>query len=53
MNVVYAVAIIALVAVSAAVFFDYLLHDRYVAWWQQAKTGIQQGLEGFYQERGW
>lgn len=53
MIVVLVVAIVALFAALVGVFFDYLLHDHYLAWWRQAKTGIQQGLDSFYQERGW
>lgn len=53
MIVVLVLAMIALFAAAVGVFFDYALHDRYATWWRRAKTGVQEGLDGFYQERGW
>ena len=51
MIVVTVLGLVALLGVTVGVFFDYLLHDRYMAWWHGAKTGVQHGVDGFYQER--
>ena len=53
MNVVYAIAIIALFAAAVGVFFEYLLHEKYEAWWRRANEEFRRGLDSLYQERGW
>lgn len=49
--IVTAIVIVALTVASVVVFFDVVLHDRYVAWWNRAKGDVNAGLDALYQER--